>query len=70
MLPDINTDEGDVAQEWVLVSRGDDLDALVLDVVALYTASRQYHCYALALSRKEDVRASPSQHPGLRRWWC
>ena len=39
VLPDVDTDDGDEAEEGVLVGGGSDLEALSLGVVALLNAS-------------------------------
>lgn len=37
MLPDINTDDGDMGKERILVSGGDNLEKLGARVVSLYS---------------------------------
>lgn len=48
MLPDVDADDGDVGQEWVLIGSGDDFEGLALGIEALFRTEkhgRQYWKY-------------------------
>lgn len=63
VFPDIDTDDGDVRQERVLVGRRHDLECLALGVVALHRSHDDNNEGSLALSDKATNRGRKTYEP-------
>lgn len=70
VLPDIDANNGDMAEERVLVSRSSNLETLVRRVQSLHRIhTHQHHRFTTTTTRKQrNPRASPSRIPEYQQW--
>jgi len=68
MLPNINTDDGSVSEEWILVGSSDNFNCLGRRVETL----KEYFKFDNYFSQKsmKNIRANPIQILGFQPWLC
>jgi hypothetical protein len=67
MLPDVDPDDRDVSQKWVLVCGRDDLEALGRGVQTLRVKRREH--YISLFDKIINLQASPIRNLEYQRWW-